>query len=73
MRVLEVIQANKAIHDQGEWKAGKIPAADFRFFASQSPLRIGDASWQWRIVEFSALHSRFKVLIKFSETPFHNG
>lgn len=59
LSLVDIIRADKADLEIGPWKAGKVTNAAFPLGRA---LPYG-ASWDWRVVEFSALSFHFRVLI----------
>lgn len=65
MLLREVIEAQKADLDYGEWQAGAVPAAKFPI---KRPKRLKyRKAWSWRVVTFTALGRDFVVLITLNE------
>ncbi len=63
MRLKEIIKADKANLYWGKWQAGHIIRASFPLSkVKEKAYKLGQA-YSWRVVRFTALESRIRVLI----------
>lgn len=63
MRLKEIIKADKANLDWGKWQAGHITRSSFPLSkVKEKAYKLGQA-YSWRVVRFTALGSRIRVLI----------
>jgi hypothetical protein len=66
MRLKEVVRANKAVTEWGEWQSGKMPRSAFPLSKSrQNFYRLGN--YRWRVVLFDCLNASFRLLIALHE------